>query len=141
MHSLNFESQTQASSALDLRAEFLSSARRLGCLAFSHGRIRAPLLVDFLEKHLAEINEDIADAHRWMKEPPTLNRATIDHLKRRIAELTVQAAPQKRFVGRALAQAVRRDLTPQLAAKLAGTSPELIAAEIAAVRERILANT
>lgn len=140
MQTLKFDSIKQAAAALKINADFLKAARQCGCLAFAHGRIDAAALVDFLAGNLVEINEEVSCIIRpWDDTPPRLRRNMVERMRRDLAGLAAQVAPGKRFVGREIAAAVRRELNDELAARLAGMAPEAAAAELRAVRERIIA--
>ena len=60
MQPLKFDSIKQAAAALKLDSVFLKAARQYGCMAFTHGRIDAAALVDFLAGNLVEINEEVS---------------------------------------------------------------------------------
>ncbi len=138
MQPLKFDSIKQAGAALKVDMAFLRAARQCGCLAFAHGRIDAAALVDFLAANVPEINAEVADIYRWSSERPRLRRNMVERMRRDLAGLAAQVAPGKRFVGREIAAAVRRELTDELAARLAGMAPEAAAVELRAVRARIL---
>lgn len=135
---LTFDTREQACSALRVDYRFLKAARSLGCLAFVHGRIQADALLDFLEKNVQDVNAECRDTCRYHEDPPVLRKDMVVRMRKALEELKAQAAPGKRFVGREIAAAVRRELTGELAARLAGMAPEAAAAELQAVRGRIL---
>lgn len=140
MQPLKFDSIKQAGAALRVNTVFLRAARQCGCLAFAHGRIDAAALVEFLGANLVEINEEVSCIIcPWDDSPPRLRRNMVERMRRDLAGLAAQVAPGKRFVGREIAAAVRRELTDELAARLAGMTPDAAAVELRAVRERILA--
>ena len=140
MNQLTFYSIAQASAALDLPKFFLTAARRLGCTAFLHGRVKAVPLVEFLAANVKAVNADVRLCWpTWVTtEPPALNSRILLRVARRAEELRVEVKPERRFRGRDIAAAVRRELTAELATKLALLPAAAATAEIVKVRERIL---
>jgi len=140
MQTLKFDSIKQAAAALKLDSVFLKAARQCGCMAFTHGRIDAAALVDFLGANTVEVNEEVAyGILNWSDSPPRLRRNMVERMRRDIVGLAAKVTPGKRFVGREIAAAVRRELNDELAARLAGMAPDAAAVELRAVRERIVA--
>ncbi len=138
-HAMNFETITQASAALALDVRLFHAARDLGCTAFRHGRVRGAELIDYLAANLRAVNAQAVDGG-WYGSPPTrLSPPIIARLRRTLAKLDATAAPEKRHVGRAIAAAVRRELTDATARQIAGMDPEAAVATLAQLRERILA--
>ena len=143
MQNLTFDSIKQASSALNIEEVFITAARGEGCLAFVHGRIRAGLLLDFMEKEpeLRGINNRRAESwYSWEgKKAPCLTRQRVANARALLAKLSAQVTPQKRHRGREIAAAVKRELGAKLACRLAKMTPEAAALELHQVRDRILA--
>jgi hypothetical protein len=141
MQNLTFDSIQQPAKALNIPEEFLSAARREGCLAFVHGRVRADMLAEFLLKNMSRVNA-LTEGYwpRWKsdEEPPKLRRTKLEAMKVRIAKLAAEVAPQKRHRGREIAAAVKRELGPELAARLVAMTPGAAALELQQVRDRIL---
>lgn len=138
MH-LTFDTIRQASSALELDERFFTAARAAGCMAFAHGRVRAGAFVEFLDSNLPLINAFVeADWPYVRVEPPQLEKGDVSRIKRRLKQLIAAQTSGKRFVGRAIAAAVKRELTPDLARKLATMTPEAAETALHEARNRIL---
>ncbi|MBK8477565.1 MAG: hypothetical protein IPL39_15065 [Opitutaceae bacterium] len=136
---ITFETLRQAAAALGLAEEILVAAREIGCVAFIHGRVRANLLVEFLASEVQAVNRTVAIDWLYNSTPPRLTGPIVERVRRRLAELAAQAAPEKRHRGREIAAAVRRELTDTTARQIAGMDPEAAVATLAQLRERILA--
>src|SRR5688572_6288049 len=63
---MTFDSTKQAASALGMSAEFLISAKRLGCPSFRNGRVYTPRLIDWLYEHRRSIADDLACRITWI---------------------------------------------------------------------------
>jgi len=102
--------------------------------------VRAGDLVSFLEENVQQINHTVSyDASSRTPEPPLrLGVHIVARVKGTFAELTERETEGKQFRGRQIAQAIRRELSHELAARLAGKPVDEVAAEIDAVRCRIL---
>jgi len=141
MQTVVFDSIKQAAGALDVLEDTLKAARNLGCPAFVHGRIKAEPLLKFMEENAAEINKEWERLCPWDGVRFSFSKKTVARMRKDLAKFSATAAPARHFVGREIARAVNRELSPAFAAHLASVTPDLIAAEVAAVRERILANS
>lgn len=135
-----FESLRQASSALGIELELLQAARNCGSLAFRGHRVYARELLADLANRLPAINAQAKLEHPyWVTTPPP--RLTMRGVAKAQATADLLAStlqPVRRPKGRNLEAAVKRELSPHLAAELVGLPIEAMHTRLEAVKARIL---
>lgn len=127
--------------ALNIDKAHLVAARNLGSVAFAHGRVDGAEMLTFLAGNIQEINQRTqADHPYWRPEkPPVLRSNMVERARRDFDALKAKHQEGKRrFVGRAIATAVQRELSPDFARSLSTMAPEALQAAVSGVRDRIL---